>query len=225
MKLGIINGKEELSSIIEKSKSGYFETNQVHSSLDAFMLLINGVQIEDLDNLCNKLKTFYPKLDMEEIYRVTQGDFEILENVNPKILKTLIYTCAMDCLKEGKDLGNRTIADGKINTSGYISHSLYEAKLAEEFAEIFELDKDKAKTLAILHDYGRKYIHTFEHVPKGYEELVKIGWKDEAVATLTHSFLNGGRCANCDPAEEGFYIDEEGNPKWESEEFKDDADR
>lgn len=38
---------------------------------------------------------------------------------------------------------------------------------------------------------------------------------NEARATLTHSFINAGRCANCDPAEDGFYINSEGKPSWE----------
>ena len=218
MRLKIEKGKEIIKEIIEKSKEGYYEQNKVHSPVDALMLLLNGVEIDDLDNLCKKLQIYYPQLELRDIYKITQGEYDILKNVNPVTIKTLIYNCATECLKEGKDLGSKTIAGGKINTSGFISHCLYEAKLAEELAEILGLDKDKAKTLALLHDYGRKYTHTFEHVTKGFEKLIEIGWKDEAVATLTHSFLNGGRCANCDPAEEGFYIENDGEPKWEREE-------
>lgn len=190
------------------------------------MLLLNGVNINDLDNLCAKMEEIYPQLkDIPNgAYRVTQGELGIL-NISPEIIKMSIYNCAMECLKAGKHLGTKTIADGKINTSSWISHSLYEAKLAEKLAKILGVDSNKAKTLAILHDYGRKTTHSFEHVPKGFEELIDLGWEDEAIATLTHSFLNGGRCANCDPAEEGFYLDEEGNAKWESDDNKDDIAR
>ena len=223
MKLNIEIGKEELNRIIEKSKTGYFEQNSVHSPQDAFMLLINGLKANDLDNLCKKLQSIYPQLEIEDIYKVTQGEFDILKHINPIAIKMLIYNCAMECIKEGKHLGNVTTPDGRYNTSSFITHSLYESMLAGELAQMIGADKNKAKTLAILHDYGRKFTHTFEHVPRGFEALVNEGWQDEAVATLTHSFLNGGRCANCDSAEEGFYIDEEGSPKWESEEYKDDV--
>lgn len=194
--------------------------------IDAFMILIKGVNINDLDNLCKKLEQIYPQLNNfpDGAYRVTQGELNILE-VSPAIIKMSIYNSAMECLKEGRHLGNKTIADGKINTSSWISHSLYEAELAANLASILGADSNKAKTLAILHDYGRKVTHSFEHVPRGFEELVNMGWEDEAVATLTHSFLNGGRCANCDPAEEGFYLDEEGNPQWRNDEEKDDVAR
>ncbi len=67
MKLNIEIRKEVLNKIVEKSKTGYYEQNSVHSPKDAFMLLINGLKAEDLDNLCEKLKIYYPQLEMEEI--------------------------------------------------------------------------------------------------------------------------------------------------------------
>lgn len=79
-----------------------------------------------------------------------------------------------------------------------------------------------AQIQGILHDYGRKITHSFEHVTRGYEKLVDEGWENEAVAALTHSFLNGGRCASNESAEEGFYVDEKGNPDWRPETEKDD---
>ena len=79
-----------------------------------------------------------------------------------------------------------------------------------------------AQIQGILHDYGRKTTHSFEHVTRGYEKLVDEGWENEAVAALTHSFLNGGRCASNESAEEGFYVDEKGNSAWKPETEKDD---
>jgi len=192
---------------------------------------------EDLDNLCVKLEEVYPQLKgiPNGAYSVTQGEFEKLPGIPPTIIKMSIYNCAMECLKGIKEnekndlkkghLGTKLTDDGRFNTSSWISHSLYEAALAEKLAKIMGVDSNKAKTLALLHDYGRKRIPSFEHTTQGFEELVELGLEDEAVATLTHSFLNGGRCANCDPAEEGFYLDEEGNAKWQSEDNKDDVAR
>ena len=68
------------------------------------------------------------------------------------------------------------------------------------------------------------------HVIKGYEYLYLCGLKDEAICSLTHSFLpvqidtllRGNRCANCDPAIDGFYIDSDGNGVFEDDTKKDD---
>lgn len=207
--------------IIIRSKTGE-QKEKLHSVPEAFMILIKGMEKENLDNLCEALGGYYPELTEDELYNLTQGEGQIFEN-NPKIVANVIFNCANNCLTQGKHMGNNEIAGGKINTSSWISHSLYEAKVAGALAQMLGVDKEKAMTLAILHDFGRKSTHTFEHVTQGFDDLVKLGWESEARAALTHSFINGGRCANCDPAEEGFYLDEEGKPKWEHEEDKDDV--
>lgn len=209
--------------LIIKSK-GIGKVEKLHSLPESFMLLINGVGKENLDNLCRELTKYYPKLTEDECYRLTQGEGEIFKN-NSGIVSSVIFNCANDCLAQGKHLGSNEISSGKINTSSWISHSIYEAQVARTLAQMTGLNREKAMTLAILHDFGRKKIHTFEHVTQGFEDLVQLGWEDEAVATLTHSFINGGRCANCDSAEDGFYIDENGGPRWKSEEYKDDLAR
>lgn len=207
--------------LIVKSNIGD-KNEKLHSLPEAFMLLIKGVGKENLDNLCKELRIYYPELTEDECYDLTQGKGQIFEN-NSNVVANVIFNCANNCLSQGKHMGNNEIAGGKINTSSWISHSIYEAQVAGDLAQMLGVNKEKAMTLAILHDFGRKSIHTFEHVTQGFDDLVKLGWEDEAGATLTHSFINGGRCANCDPAEEGFYIDEEGQPKWEHEENKDDV--
>lgn len=204
-----------------KSKSGG-KSEKLHSLPEAFLLLINGVKKENLDNLCQELSQYYPELTEDEVYELTQGNGTIFEN-NSSIVSSLVLSCANNCLSQGKHIGTNEIAGGTINTSSWISHSIYEAQVAGRLAEMMGLDKEKAMTLAMLHDFGRKKIHTFEHVTQGFDDLVKLGWENEAIATLTHSFINGGRCANCDPAEEGFYIDENGMPRWENVESKDDV--
>ena len=40
---------------------------------------------------------------------------------------------------------------------------------------------------------------------------------------ITKNTFKGGRCANCDPALNGFYIDENGNPNWIEGSIKDDV--
>lgn len=207
--------------LIIKSKSG--ERNEkLHSLPEAFMMLINGVGKENLDNLCKELAKYYPELTEEERYDLTQGEGTIFKN-NPNIVSNVIFSCANNCLAQGIHMGSNEIIGGKINTSSWISHSIYEAQVAGKLAQMIGLDKEKAMTLAILHDFGRKKIHTFEHVTQGFDDLVKLGWENEAIATLTHSFINGGRCANCDQAEEGFYLDENGKASWMHEEDKDDV--
>ena len=92
----------------------------------------------------------------------------------------------------------------------------------KKLASITKNDPNIAEVLGLLHDIGRKQIHDFTHTVKGFEELIEKGYKYEAVGTLTHSFINGGRCANCDLPEEGFYINKEGKPSWKDENNKDD---
>ncbi len=213
--------RQAAKRLIEKSKTEEDKPLN-HSFLEAFMLLIKGVGKKDLDNLCNELQKIYTELSEDDIYDLTQGKGDIFNN-NPRIVASVIYKCANNCMNAGKYMGSNTINAGQINTSSWISHSIYEAQLAENIAEKLGLNKEKAMTLGILHDYGRKYTHTFEHVTVGFEKLVELGWEDEAIAAIVHSFIDGGRCANCDQAEEGFYIDEEGNAKWENEDDKDEV--
>lgn len=195
-----------------------------HSVGDAFLLLIKGVYKEDLSNLCEMIKESQEnqvELTLDECYDLTQGkdtnSIKVDENLKETILN-LAYTC----IESGKTLGEKTIQNGKINTSSWMSHALYEGKLASEFAEKLGIDAKTAQIQGILHDYGRKVTHSFEHVTRGYEELVNEGWDVEAIASLTHSFLNGGRCASNEQAEEGFYVDENGEPKWKLDTEKDD---
>ena len=202
------------------------EVSRNHSVVDAFMMLINGVIFEDLSNLCYMIKNYFSKLPkpveltLEECYELTQG-----RNVNSIVIdnevKAIILNLAYKCIETKKYTGTR-INDGKMNKSSSIGHSLLEGKLAGEFAEKLGLDAEKAKIMGILHDYGRKETHTLSHVIRGYELLVDEGWEEEAIACLTHSFLAGGRCACNSKAEESFYIDDDGTPRWEEGTDKDD---
>lgn len=181
---------------------------------EAFFLLINGISKEDLYNLCVLIhkNIFYNDINIsvDDCYNLTQ-------NINLDLnIKEMILNLAYECISQGKDLGIKTINDGKINTSSWISHSLHSAKLCNILANIANLEGNKAQTLALLHDYGRKYDHSLNHTIKGFEELVDKGLFTEASACLTHSFVKGGRCSNNEPALDGFYVDDFGNPYYET---------
>ena len=206
----------------EKALSTQMNPENIHSSVDALLLLIKGVSYDDLSNLCELMKKHYAslpnliELSLEDCYKLTQSD-----NLS-EIEKNTIAELISKCIKSGKTLGNKTIMDGKINTSDWISHCFYSGEVCFTLANQLGLDADKARTMGILHDYGRKFDHSFGHTIGGFETLSSLGWDNEAIGCLTHSFVNGGRCSNNEPALEGFYLDKEGNVKWKDDVLKDD---
>ena len=203
------------------------------TSSDAFMLLIKGVSKQDLENLCEQLQLYFKnksisiELTEDECYRILQGEAVGPIEVDEKI-KCDILEQAYMLADSGKYMGNNSVANGKINTSSWISHSLYVAKFSETIAtELKEkqkmaIDVDRIKAAALLHDYGRKFDHTMGHVTKGAEALIDQGYPIAAVTTVTHSFFAGKRCANNEPAEPGFYTDESGKECWSKDEIPDD---
>lgn len=204
---------------LEHSKEYNYENNNTVE--DAFLLVLKDIKKEDLSNLIILIqKTFIKKYNLKltenEAYEMTQKNGLKIE------YKKILLELAYKCIDNNQHLGNNTILDGKINTSSWISHSLFEGRLCKQFALMEGLNPKIAQKIGILHDYGRKYTHSFEHVIVGYEKLIDLGWNSEAIACLTHSFINGNRCANNEPAEEGFFIDDKGNPQWEENTAKDD---
>ena len=200
------------------------------SPSEAFFHLIKGVGKDDLENLCvqirSKLKAVYgdDELSLDEAYSVLQGnnirDLELTDaqkqNVQNIALEEAYEIIESNNNSETKFLGNKTIMEGKINTSGWISHSLHMGRFVETItSEIndkqnLNIDTQGVKALAILHDYGRKFDHTMGHVIKGAERLIDEGNINVAKAAVIHSFFAGKRCANNEPAVEGFYMDEKG---------------
>ncbi len=149
---------------------------------NAFTLLISDIPFHDLENLCKEISKLY-KISPSEVYHYLQkGKF-----------KDCAINIAYDLINSGKYLGNNV--KDNINTSSWLSHSLYEAKLCEILANKLNLDKDIAFNFGLLHDYGRKYDHTFHHIISGFEKLVDLGIR-ESRACLTHSFINDQRF-NC----------------------------
>lgn len=206
----------------EKALDAQMYPQNIHSSDDALLLLIKGVSYDDLSNLCKLMKEYYAslpnpiKLSLEDCYKLTQND-----NLS-EIEKNTIAELIAKCIKSGKTLGNKTIMEGKISTSSWISHCFYSGEVCFTLANQLGLDGDKARTMGILHDYGRKFDHTFGHTIVGFETLTNLGWDNEAIGCLTHSFVNGGRCSNNEPALDDFYLDNDGNAKWKDDAQKDD---
>ena len=231
MKLNFKN--EEYKKIAMQSRK-ISQTESNHKISDAFMLLLKGVKKEDLSYFSRKIQEDLKKkninLSTDECYHLTQGNLDAISSSRDDIEKAVeiglgeyLLKIGYECIEIDKThLGENVINGTTINTSSWISHSLFEANAAQMLARKIGLDEEKAGVIGILHDYGRKYTHDFSHVTRGFEALVDEGWIDEARATITHSFINAGRCANCDPAEDGFYIDGEGKPRWGETADKDD---
>ncbi len=194
-----------------------------HSIQDAFFILIKDIELECLSNLCIMIQEYFKSynLSIENCYQLTQGNDNSKIKLDDKI-KIIILKLAYNCIESGKYLGDQIIPESNINASSWISHSMFEGKLAGQLAMMYKLDSQQAVIQGLLHDYGRKKIHDFMHVIIGFENLVDLGWEAEAIACLTHSFLNGGRCATNDQALDGFFIDSYGNPKWKEGTIKDD---
>ena len=148
----------------------------------AFLLLVNGLPFNDLENLCIEVSREYNISTNDAYLLIQQGRVNNLLDI------------AFNLIDKDKFLGNNIINE-KINTSSWLSHSLYEARLCEILASRLNLDKDIAFNYGLLHDYGRKYSHNFSHVTKGFEELIDLGLR-ESRACLTHSFINDGRFNN-----------------------------
>lgn len=185
----------------------------VHSYNDSFLQLINGLDYETLSVLCAKINDNlinYGYGDISELdcYNMTQN-----LNLSDE-LKEIVVKSARDCISDGVYLGTK-LSSG-FNVSSWLSHSYYVSECSGNLAEMMGLDKEKAMTYGLMHDYGRKIDFKFEHAIYGYQELMNIGYKDEAIGCLTHSFLNGGRCSNNEMAIEGFSLDSNGNPKWDN---------
>lgn len=216
----VLNFKNDVYK--EKALKAQLSEQDIHSSKDALLLLIKDVSYEDLSNLCEIIKDYYASLanpidlSLEDCYKLTQSD-----KLND-IEKTTITNLISRGIKEKKYLGSKTINNGQINTSSWISHSFYVGEVCSILANKLGLDEDKARTMGLLHDYGRKFNHSFRHIIDGFEALTDLGWNNEAIGCLTHSFVNGGRCSNNERAVNGFYLDKDGNANWKKDIVKDD---
>lgn len=168
-----------------------------HTIYDCFYQLIEGLPVDAFDNLIklmmNSKKLNKGNLTKEDCYNMLQNIK--LEEGKKKIILSLAY----NCLDSGLLLTDAKNEYG-FNKSDWIAHSLQEARLCSIIASKCGLDSDKAFKLGILHDYGRKFEHSFKHVTIGFEKLYDLGYYDEAIGCLTHSFLNGNFFACYSPS-------------------------
>ncbi|MBE6151312.1 MAG: HDIG domain-containing protein [Firmicutes bacterium] len=71
----------------------------------------------------------------------------------------------------------------------WVHHCIFVSLAAERIARYLNLDSDYAKSLALIHDIGRKISHP-NHVIEGYNYMVNEGYIEEASICLTHSFID-----------------------------------
>ena len=168
------------------------------SDVDAFLILIHGLEYEDVNNLCKVLGRTY-NIDPRLAYKYIQE--------KNYLIKPTILEIAESIIDNGLHLGNRTYKNikGATNTSSWLTHSLFEARLCRRLAMMIDLNPNIAYNFGLLHDYGRKFSHKFDHVILGFEALVDKGLF-ESRACLTHSFLNDGRFNNNEIPDEPFEI-------------------
>ena len=212
------NNRKFFEHALKQNKVNY-ENNL--TAAGAFFLLIKNVDFDIVDNLCDLVGK---RIFLEN----SQGIYQSFSSplISP-FMQEFIINCAYDLIHNGVYLGTKTGSD--YNASSWISHCLYEGEVASNLARAVGLNPDTAMKLGMLHDIGRKFDHSFMHTIKGYEYLCVLGYPSEAVCCLTHSFLSsdingslrGNRCANCDPALEGFYINEEGQGVFKEDHNKD----
>lgn len=195
-----------------------YDVSSIHSPAETFKKLVKDDDFENLNNLCKTIQNFAKEtlgknLTEKEAYRLLQeSDFYDQTFLN----------LAYQCIEKYHTLGTKTINEGKINTSSWYSHVLYAGKACQKMAQMQGLNENAAWTLGLIHDYGRKFDHSFNHVVLGADALIDMGWNEEAKAAITHSFVKGGRCASNEQALKGFHVDKNGNESWdETAEFDD----
>ena len=134
--------------------SGYGSTDTSITVAEAFMQLIKGVPKEDLSNLCEKIQYRLKgegELTLEACYNITQGNVEgideLISMLNGKTAAEYVLELAYECLDNplrdektqeeirGRHLGEKRTKDGKFVSSSWISHSLYEARVAQLLAQ------------------------------------------------------------------------------------------
>ncbi len=181
-----------------------------HTPLSAFLICIKDLPFGYLDNLCRHIQSYLDQhgLDatLDECYLLTQNQGSLrLTNFFQSSSQNLL-DLAYECLMTDQFLGTQKVVGTDLNSSSWLSHSLYEGLVAKELAEMVGLDSATAQKLGLLHDIGRKKTHRFGHVVEGFQILVDAGWLDEAFCCLTHSFLSikqanglrhGGRFCDC----------------------------
>ena len=181
---------------------GYKSVSKL-KNYDVFMKLIEGYNMQDLENVIN-IVSRKANITKEQVFQNIQAG----DNC-PLAIKILLYNSAYECIDSKKDLGNTLKPDGYGVTS-WITHSLQVARACKILADNIGENKQIAEILGLLHDIGRKKTHTLDHIPLGYEMLIKIGLEEKnrgyisaSKINLIHEYLKapngkGDRKANCD---------------------------
>ncbi len=79
----------------------------------------------------------------------------------------------------------------KMNPGRWIEHSKKVGEAARRIAESLNLEVEKAETLGLIHDIGKRFGEKAHHVIRGYEYLKNLGYDDDYCnICLTHSYLN-----------------------------------
>lgn len=180
-------------------------SNKIDSNLtkeDAFLILLSNLPKEELINL-SRLLSEKLNISIDSAYDIIQ------ENNN---YKEVIFELAIIHILDNKYIGEKY--DSKFNTTSWINHSVNVALTTYNLANMIGLNSNYAFIYGLLHDYGRKYVHNFEHVIKGFEALVDLGYESEARSCLIHSFINGKRYCLMESADSNFYLDENNNEKF-----------
>ena len=80
------------------------------------------------------------------------------------------------------------------------------SKASENIASMLSINSEFAFCYGLLHDYGRKFSHNFDHVIIGFEQLSDLNLCKYAKGCLTHSFINGERYCNNEYIDNGFEV-------------------
>lgn len=76
-----------------------------------------------------------------------------------------------------------------LNNGAWIEHSYRVAHLAEQIANLADMDNERAYVLGLLHDIGRRNGDMkARHAIEGYQFLTNIGFNEGARICLTHTF-------------------------------------
>ena len=93
---------------LEKSINTKYDENNSKTKEDAFLLLLKGIEPENLDNLTLLMQAYYKytgkDLTEEECYELTQGKETANVALTAKT-KKLIYQLAYFCIERKKPLG------------------------------------------------------------------------------------------------------------------------
>lgn len=177
---------------------------------DSFLLLISNLSKEELINL-SRLLSKKLNISINSAYNIIQDNNNYKEE---------IFELAIKLIVNNKYIGEKY--DSKYNATSWINHSINVAFATYNLANMIGLDPNYAFIYGLLHDYGRKYVHNFEHVIKGFESLVDLGYENEARACLIHSFINGKRFCLMEIADSNFYLDDNNNEKYKDYSVVDD---